>query len=416
MNNFTVTDHNHNLKYNLAHEFFWGFGAAFHTLYAVVPLFLKQLNAPNYIIVSTAGIFSIAVAIPTLFSAAIGRNIINIKKSVIRVHCIILIVAFAMGFTFSALNSKIVNEAWGIYILYFILYAISIGIIVPIWADFLNKSTLKSERGKFFGIGFAFNSLGSFFGGIALKYLLLYDIEFPKNFGIGFFILFLSLLIATILFLPFKIKSLNKSKKDQTLNQFFREIVFIVKKHKNFQRYLISRVFFSANLPGLGLYAVYCQDKFKFDLSEAGIFTIITVITSGASSFVSGKIGDYYGHKKSMLVAYLGHLIAAIIAIYAWNMFGVYAIFIAIGVGQGAFMPSAMNFIYIFSSKSDAKKYMALIDTTLAPFIFAYVILIGWLISLSAYLLSIKILIASLAISIVILILLVKDPENEKVI
>ena len=61
-------------------NFFWGFGVAFHTLYAVVPLFLKQLNAPNYIIVSTAGIFSIAVAIPTLFSAAIGRNIINIKK------------------------------------------------------------------------------------------------------------------------------------------------------------------------------------------------------------------------------------------------------------------------------------------------------------------------------------------------
>ena len=80
MENFTVADHNHNLKYNLAHEFFWGFGVAFHTLYAVVPLFLKQLNAPNYIIVTTAGIFSIAVAIPTLFSAAIGRNIINIKK------------------------------------------------------------------------------------------------------------------------------------------------------------------------------------------------------------------------------------------------------------------------------------------------------------------------------------------------
>ena len=416
MENFTIADHNHNLKYNLAHEFFWGFGVAFHTLYAVVPLFLKQLNAPNYIIVTTAGIFSIAVAIPTLFSAAIGRNIINIKKSVIRVHCIILIVAFTMGFTFSVLDSKIVNEAWIIYILYFVLYAISIGIIVPIWADFLNKSTLKSERGKFFGIGFAFNSLGSFFGGIALKYLLLSDIEFPKNFGIGFFILFLSLLIATILFLPFKIKSPDKSKKTQTLNQFLREIVFIVKKHKNFQRYLISRIFFSANLPGLGLYAIYCQDKFKFDLSEAGIFTIITVITSGASSFISGKIGDYYGHKKSMLIAYLGHLIAAITAIYAWNMFGVYAIFISIGIGQGAFMPSAMNFIYDFSSKSDAKKYMALIDTTLAPFIFAYVILIGWLISLSAYLLSIKILIASLAISIVILILLVKNPENEKII
>ncbi|GIT74707.1 MAG: hypothetical protein Ct9H300mP29_7010 [Candidatus Neomarinimicrobiota bacterium] len=39
---FTLQDHNHNLKYNLLHEFCWGFGVAFHTLYAIVPLFLRD--------------------------------------------------------------------------------------------------------------------------------------------------------------------------------------------------------------------------------------------------------------------------------------------------------------------------------------------------------------------------------------
>ena len=80
MNRFDINDHNHNLKFNLAHEFFWGFGVAFHTLYALVPLFLRKLGAPNYIIVSTTGIFVIMIALPTLFSATIGRNIRNIKN------------------------------------------------------------------------------------------------------------------------------------------------------------------------------------------------------------------------------------------------------------------------------------------------------------------------------------------------
>ena len=126
----------------MAHEFFWGFGVAFHTLYAVIPLFLRELSAPEYIVVSTAGIFSITIALPTLYSAALGRNIKDIKKSVIMVHCIILLVTFMMGFTFTIIDPNIVEKAWKTYLAYFILYAFSIGIIVPIWTDFLNQSTL----------------------------------------------------------------------------------------------------------------------------------------------------------------------------------------------------------------------------------------------------------------------------------
>ena len=172
MNNFSINDINHNLKYNLLHEFFWGFGLAFHTIYAAIPLFLKGLSAPDYIVVSSAGIFSFAVAFPTLFSAGIGRNIKDIKRAVILVHCIILSVTFLMGFTFTFFDYELVGMAWEIYLTYFILYAFSIGIIVPIWTDFLNQSTLGSHRGRFFGLGFAFNSIGSFIGGITLKYLL----------------------------------------------------------------------------------------------------------------------------------------------------------------------------------------------------------------------------------------------------
>ena len=55
MSQFTLQDHNHNLKLNLVHEFFWGFGMTFHTVYAVIPLFLSELGAPSGIAVSVGG-------------------------------------------------------------------------------------------------------------------------------------------------------------------------------------------------------------------------------------------------------------------------------------------------------------------------------------------------------------------------
>ncbi len=414
MRELTLEHHQHNLKYNLAHEFIWGFGAAFHTVYALVPLFLKELSAPEYITVSSVGIFSIMIAFPTLFSAAFGRNIINIKKAVILAHSPILLVTFMMGFTFLIYDPALVNNAWKIYLCFFILYGISIGIIVPVWTEFINKSTIDSLRGKFLGLGFAFNSLGGLLGGIALKILLLSELIFPKNFGIGFFILFFSLLLGTILFFPFKSKRNKINFPKQTFKSFFFKTKDIIKNHKNFQKYILSRIFYCASLPGMGLYVICYQNKIMFDISEIGTFTIITIIFSAISSYVSGFIGDTYGHKKSMLLAYFAHLCAPLITLFASNILGVYLVFVAVGIGQGSFMPAAMNLVYDFAEHRDSKTYMALIDSLLAPFVLIYLFVIGVLINNKQYNLALIILIISLFIGLIVITLFVKDPKSDE--
>ena len=157
MNDLKVTHHYQNQRFNNIHEFFWGFGSSFHTIYAVVPLFLKKLGAPEVIATSSAGIFSIIIALPMLITAALTRNITNTKRLVIGVHCIILFVAFVMGYVFTFSDIIKNPNAWKIYFMLFIAYSLAIGTIIPIWADFLEKTTNRSLRGKFFGIGFAFN-------------------------------------------------------------------------------------------------------------------------------------------------------------------------------------------------------------------------------------------------------------------
>ena len=410
MKDLSLKQHYQNQNFNIIHEFFWGFGTAFHTVYAVVPLFLKKLGAPEAIAVSSTGMFSVLVAIPMLITAALSRNIVSLKKAVIYVHCLILIVSFFMGYVFCFSSLGVSPNAWKIYLLFFLLYGLSVGIIVPIWADFLDKTTNKSLRGKFFGLGFAFNSMGGFVGGIALKYLLSTNIPFPKNFGYGFFILFFSLIIGTVVFYFYKQKGRQHYKK--SLLQFKKETKLIINSHPNFHKYLISRVFYCATLPAMGLYAIHCQNKFNFEISEVGVFTILNVTAMGFFSYFSGNIGDRYGHKNSLIIAYSLHLLAILLVLFSKNMFWVYGVFIMVGAGQGSFMPAAMNLIYDFAGDRDKKTYMALIDSFLAPFAFIFILSIGSLINNGKYILSLYIMGSSLFIAIIILYFFVNDPKH----
>ena len=88
-----------NLYLNCIHEFSWGFGIAFHTTYAIIPLFLKKLGAPDAAIISVAGLFSILIAFPMFFSAILGRNIRNIKKAVFLSHSVVLPPIFCLLYT-----------------------------------------------------------------------------------------------------------------------------------------------------------------------------------------------------------------------------------------------------------------------------------------------------------------------------
>ena len=382
---------------------------AFHTVYAVIPLFLRELGAPSGIAVSVGGLFSFLIAAPQLISAILGRNIRNLKLAVLFVHLLIWIPLFIMGFTFTFFSIT-ESSAWMFYLFLFVLYGIGLGIVIPIWADFLSAVTLREARGTFFGLSFALGSFGSFLGGILLRFILKSGVPFPQNFGIGYFIYFFSVVIATIIYIGYRVNENHRQKSPLSLKDFSALAKSIVKRHKNFQKYVLSRIFCCAHLPAVSLYPVYCQQKFGFDISEAGTFTIINVIASGCASYFTGRAGQRFGYKSGMVFFCFSHFLAVLLAIFSQNMFWVYAIFLCIGMANGAFMPAAMNMVYDFSGDRDNKLYMALIDSFLAPFVVFFIFMTSILTEWGYFLTALSGIGISLLIGLLILILLVKDP------
>ena len=276
MSKVSIKDDRHNLILNCLHEFSWGFGMSFHTLYAIIPLFLKQLGAPQGISLSVAGLWSILVAFPQLFTAIVGRNIIDIKRAVIGAHMFALPPIFCAGFIF-AFIAPTGPYAWVFYYTCFIFYSLGIGIIIPIWTDFLHHTFSKKIRGAYLGISFAWNSIGGFIGGFVVRSILNSNIPFPQNFGWGFLIFFGCISIGTVLFIGYRINTPISNHKERTIADLIAETKSIIKTNTNFRNYLIARIFLTANYPAISLYAIYTQNKFGFDTSEAGIFIIINV-------------------------------------------------------------------------------------------------------------------------------------------
>jgi len=123
---------------------------------------------------------------------------------------------------------------------------------------------------------------------------------------------------------------------------------------------------------------VYAHEKLQFDVSEAGIFTAITVLLSGLSSFIMGKIGDKWGHKHALVLVFIGYLAALVAALNAKTMMHTYLIFVFLGIGQGGFLTTSMSLIFEFAGdEGDKKIYFALTDSLIAPFVVIFIILSG---------------------------------------
>ena len=374
-----LADHRHNLLYNSIHEAIWGFGIAFHTTYAVIPLFLKMLDAPPIIIGSVAGVFTACAAIPQIGIAFFGQRIKNLKKGLIISHSVMIPPMLFIGFVF-AVFAPIGTKAWVIYFVCFMLFSIGVGAVFPIWADFLELVHLPERRGEFFGISFAVLNGAGFIGGFAFKKLL-DSVPFPSNFGYGFIIYSICIVMAVILFFFYRLQPKEKHKYNRNFNVFKKLVAHIIKSDKNYRRYLFSRMLLAANYPAISLYAVYTYEKLHFNVSEAGIFTAISVLTSSIASFTMGKLGDKIGHKHVLVLVFIGYIGALITALFATTMAHTYLIFMFLGIGQGGFLTTSMSLIYEFAGKEGDKKiYFALTDSFIAPFALFFIILSGLLI------------------------------------
>lgn len=394
--------HTRNTVLNAAGEGLWGFAMAFHNMNSVIPMFLAQLGASAFILGLIPGGFILLVALPQLLSANLFRHSTRIKELNIGLHFAMAPIAFLIGMAFYYFEF-VGQTGIMVYLVLWIIWSLSVGFLVPVWADFLASVTVTSRRGRFFGITFTVNAIMGMVGGYVLKEVLsMESLSFPSNFGAAFLIMTLAILVGNIFFIFIKVIHPPSQKREQ-LDHWWQNLKTIYTQDRNFRNYIFSRALAAATMMPLAFYGVDLQNRFDLPLSSAGTFTFFLVVGQAIFNIVFGYIGDIYGRKVAISGFFIGHFLAGLTAILATEPWMAYLAFGFVGMGFGAAQSSFMVFVYEFAGElGDRKLYYAALDTAVAPFIVVYISMAGLLVeafgTIPLYTLSLGFLVAGLLV------------------
>ncbi|MEA3287163.1 MAG: MFS transporter [Candidatus Marinimicrobia bacterium] len=394
--------HSRNTIFNVIGEGLWGFAMAFHNMNSVIPMFLAQMGASAFIIGIIPGGFVLLVAIPQLMSAALFHQASDIKKLNIGFHFALTPVALLIALAFYKYEFTGQTGVM-VYLLLWVIWSLGVGLLIPIWADFLASVTVATRRGRFFGITFTVSGIMGMVGGYVLKEVLaLESLTFPQNFGVAFLIMTAAIFIGNSFFLPINVIHPPTAKIGQ-VEYWWRRLKAIYVSDHNFRNYIISRALAAATMMPLAFYGVDLQARFDLPLSAAGTFTFFLVVGQAIFNILFGYLGDIYGRKLAISGFFIGHFLAGFMALIATEPWMAYLAFVFVGMGFGAGQSSFMVYIYEFAGeKGDRKLYYAALDTAVAPFIIVYISVAGLIVETfghaTLYILSMALVAAGLTL------------------
>jgi len=367
-------DYKWNFAVNLLDGVSFWFGFSLISTTTILPLFISKLTPSLLPIGLISVIHSAGWFLPQLFSAPITERYDQKKKIVVgwgffleRIPIIVMVLStiYARAHPAIALALMLVALTWN---------AVGAGVVATAWMTLIAKIIPPIKRGSFFGIT---NFLGSIFGilGSALSIWLLEAFVFPDSFiilyGIAAVFTTLSWGFLALTREPREVHNEN----EQRQTAFWKDLIKIIKVDHNYRRFVISSLIITLGGMGAGFVTISAIQRFSVSDGTVGIYSVTLLAGQTVGYLVLGKIGDRYGHKKSLEIGVGAILVAFVIAYFMQNPSLYFVVFVLLGINLSAWIGSGMLVVWEFCDTSRVPTYSGLANTvrgvigTIAPLI-----------------------------------------------
>lgn len=346
----------------------------FHQM-TIMVAFVKRLYDSPLVISLIPALLLIGFNLPGLFTTrmaerhAIRKKYIGVFGFIQRI-CILLMAL-----------STFLLEPFGPYVtvafVLFFYFGFSFfgGIGTPAWLDFSAKTIPVRYRART-------NSLRAVIagaGGILLPLLINYFLtsyEFPENYRLNFLAGFLLLSVSFICFLSIKETEASPAVRKKPFGQYFSSLVKILKRDKNFVRFLCTQAILSVSECGSAFLTYYAIDLLKINESTVVFYTFLLNLSFLIFGVLLGFIGDKTGNLRVLQIGAFTTLAALVLVIFWPTHFIFYIIFIMVGITVNARLNSFQVFITEFGNDKDRIRYSAL-STTISATLFGLTPLAG---------------------------------------
>jgi MFS family permease len=384
-----------NYRWNFAANFLDGaaflFALSFISSSTILPLFVSKLTPSALPLALVAIIAQASWYLPQLLTADLIERLPRRKPVVVNVGFFLERLPVVLMIPAAWVASRSPSRALVVFLVCYAWFGLGGGMIATAWQDLVARCFPVERRGRFWGVT-TFIGTGVGAAGAALSTWLLAAYPFPTNFAYLFSIAAVALLFSWAALALVREPVPSHSGPRRTSGTFLRDVIGIVRRDRNFRRFLVARSLLALGRLGTGFVTVSAIHRWQVPDSSVGLYTVAMLAGQTLGSLGVGFLADRRGHKLSLELAALSSALAFTAAWLAPSAMWLHAAFASLGFSLGATMVSGTLVSLEFSVPQRRPTYAGLANSVtglaavVAPLLGAWLAGTGygWLFALSA--------------------------------
>lgn len=293
-------------------ELFWGIGMNFISMSAILPVMLKNLKASHFEIGLIPSLAAMGFGLPQILSPILFGKKKKLRITLLNLHLITTLPLLLTSYLLFIETTKpkiVILLGW-------VEYCFLVGIVFPLWMNYLAKVTEPQKRGNSFGIIFFCQTVAGAIGVFLAGRIYGNDFDYKRS-ALIFFISFASMFLGSFFFLKTKEEGFEEGKISPFVN-----LKDLIKKYKWFVPYITGRclsrgAFFVVS----SFYIVDIVEK-NLQITQSAVSVgAIALISQAVFSLVLGRLGDSLNYKVASIFPVLVFLIVTMIFSVKENYF-----------------------------------------------------------------------------------------------
>lgn len=315
-----LSGHTRNTAYLGSVEAFWGLGMNLLSMGTVLPVFLQERGASNALIAFLPAMSALGAGLAQAFSGFLGGSRPRLKPLVLWLHVtasapLLLAGAFLLWGRLPAVPAVLL--CWALF------YAF-IGLLFPLWMDYMARILDPARRGRALGIVFLTQTLAGVLG-VTLAAALLKGGTSDLRYAVLFFAGGAAIAGGSFFFLGTREETRGEPGARPTVRGHWHALAGLWGRLPWLPAYMASRWLVRGTYPLLiHFYAVYAVTRKGVSPAEAALYGTAALACQAVMGILAGMMGDRLGHKTSVLLGQgilLGACVLAVLPVPAWTFF-----------------------------------------------------------------------------------------------
>lgn len=348
----------------------------------IIPAFVSALTGSSLLVGLVAATFAIGRYLPQL----VGSHLV-LGRSRRKPLFLAIVIAERVGILAIAISASLIDlipSVWVtvLFFLSFCFYAITTGLIGPVYGDFVAKA-LTQARGVFFG---TVQLIGGVLGFTAALWAesVLREQGFPQGNQVIFWVSFVLSFLSILFVAGLKEDHYPHTEPRPRFIDTLKSIPGIVLGDKNYGRFLLTRAFLASATLGFGFVVVDGLDG-SLVPSDAAALAAVFILSQAVIGFLLGVLGNYRGWRIVFVLGAVLILGGMVGAIFASSLVTYIAVFVLLGGANAVTVIGDPNMSIEMAPTSRTSLYLGATSTLLAPFFIVGPLVAGLLVPVVGY-------------------------------